>query len=83
MPTRERANGEQLISNGSPGYPDRLIERLGSAAPQSVSIIGSHAPLRGPIIAFLCSKEAPGATILKAFDQAAAWRDAGCGMLRD
>lgn len=27
--------------------------------------------------AFLCSKETPGATILKAFDQAAAWRDAG------
>jgi len=28
--------------------------------------------------AFLCSKETPGSTILKAFDQAAAWRDAGC-----
>jgi hypothetical protein len=26
--------------------------------------------------AFLCSKGTPGATILKAFDQAAAWRDA-------
>lgn len=28
--------------------------------------------------AFLCSKETPGATILKAFDRAAAWREAGC-----
>jgi hypothetical protein len=27
--------------------------------------------------AFLCSKATPGAIILKAFDQAAAWRDAG------
>lgn len=27
--------------------------------------------------ALFCSKETPGATILKAFDQAAAWRDAG------
>ena len=78
MPSRERANSEQRVSKGSPGYPGRLIERLGSDAPQCVSIIGSHAPLRGPITAFLCSKEAPGATILKAFDQAAAWRDAGC-----
>ena len=78
MPSRERANSEQLVTKGSPGYPGRLIERLGSDAPQCVSIIGSHAPLRGPITAFLCSKEAPGATILKAFDQAAAWRDAGC-----
>ncbi|MFZ5834984.1 MAG: DNA-binding protein [Pseudomonadota bacterium] len=34
-------------------------------------------PLSAPMSAFLCSKEAPGATILKAFDQAAAWRDAG------
>ena len=78
MPSRDRANSEQLVPKGSPGYPDRLIERLGSDAPQSISIIGSRAALLGPITAFLCSKEAPGATILKAFDQAAAWRDAGC-----
>jgi predicted Rossmann fold nucleotide-binding protein DprA/Smf involved in DNA uptake len=30
------------------------------------------------LTAFLCSKETPGSTILKAFDQAAAWRDTGC-----
>ena len=29
------------------------------------------------LTAFFCSKETPGATILKAFDQAAAWRDMG------
>ena len=81
MPSSNRANGEQLVPKGSPGYPDRLIERLGSDAPQSISIIGSRAALRGPITAFLCSKEAPGATILKAFDQAGCL--AGCGMLRD
>ena len=34
--------------------------------------------LSSSLTAFLCSKEAPGSTILKAFDQAAAWRDAGC-----
>lgn len=28
--------------------------------------------------AFLCSKETPGSTILKALDQAVAWRDSGC-----
>lgn len=30
------------------------------------------------MVAFLCSIDTPGSTILKAFDQAAAWRDAGC-----
>jgi predicted Rossmann fold nucleotide-binding protein DprA/Smf involved in DNA uptake len=34
-------------------------------------------PLLDSLTAFLCSKEAPGSAILKAFDQATAWRDAG------
>jgi hypothetical protein len=75
---RLRGITEKRSPRGSPRYPDRLIERLGGAAPQSISIIGSGEHLKGPLIAFLCSKEAPGATILKAFDQAAAWRDSGC-----
>ena len=76
-PSSDSANREEFVSKDSPGYPDRLIERLGPYAPQSISIIGSHEPFNGPLTAFLCSKETPGATILKAFDQAAAWRDAG------
>jgi predicted Rossmann fold nucleotide-binding protein DprA/Smf involved in DNA uptake len=34
-----------------------------------------------PLTAFFCSKKNPGATILKAFDQAAAWRDTGQGVI--
>lgn len=72
----ERAAGPQFISQGDQTYPDRLIRRLGAYAPKSITVVGSSAPLSSPMTAFLCSKETPGATILKAFDQAAAWRDA-------
>lgn len=54
-----------------------LTERLGANAPKSITIAGSPTPIAAPMTAFLCSKESPDATILKAFDQAAAWRDAG------
>lgn len=77
MPSAERAHGPQSISQGDRAYPDGLIRRLGADAPKTVTVAGSPAPLSSPMTAFLCSKETPGATILKAFDQAAAWRDAG------
>lgn len=77
MVRADRAPTRKLISRTEAGYPERLIARLGGDAPQSITIIGTPAPLTGPTTAFLCSKETPGATILKAFDQAAAWRDAG------
>lgn len=77
MPGAERADGPRLISQGDRTYPDRLILRLGENAPKSIIVVGSPAPLSSPLTAFLCSKDTPGATILKAFDQAAAWRDAG------
>ena len=77
MPDAERAAGPQSISQGDPTYPDRLIRRLGANAPKSIAIAGSPTPIAAPMTVFLCSKETPGATILKAFDQAAAWRDAG------
>ena len=77
MARAERASGPQIISQSDRNYPDLLIRRLGADAPKMISIIGSPAPLSAPMTAFLCSKETPGATILKAFDQAAAWRDAG------
>ena len=56
---------------------DLLIRRLGADAPKCISFLGSPTPSSVPLTAFLCSKETPGATILKAFDQLAAWRDAG------
>lgn len=77
MPGAERAAGPQFISQGDQTYPWRLILRLGANAPKSIAVAGSPTPLAAPMTAFLCSKETPGATILKAFDQAAAWRDGG------
>jgi predicted Rossmann fold nucleotide-binding protein DprA/Smf involved in DNA uptake len=77
MPGAERAASPQSISQGDRAYPDRLIRRLGADAPKMISVVGSPALLSAPMTAFLCSKEAPGGTILKAFDQAAAWRDTG------
>ena len=78
MPRSERADGPKVISQADPAYPARLTFRLGESAPKTISIVGSSAPLSSPLTAYLCSKETPGATILKAFDQAAAWRDTGC-----
>ena len=77
MPPKDARTIGQPILRGSAVYPARLNQCLGTDAPQSISIIGSFAPLLSPMTAFLCSKEAPGATILKSFDQAAAWREAG------
>jgi len=77
MPGAEQAYSPQVISQGDRTYPDRLIRRLGAEAPTKISVVGAPPPLSAPMAAFLCSKETPGATILKAFDQAAAWRDAG------
>jgi hypothetical protein len=67
----------QAIVQGESAYPVRLIQRLGSDAPKRIMVAGATVSLSAPMTAFFCSKETPGATILKAFDQAAAWRDMG------
>lgn len=77
MPAAEWSYSSQTIERGKRGYPGRLPQRLGADAPPAISFVGSPALLSAPLTALLCSKEAPGATILKAFDQAAAWRDSG------
>jgi len=75
MPTAPQSPTLRAVPQGDAAYPQRLTTRLGPAAPATLSIIGDAAPLQGLMTGFLCSKETPGATILKAFDQAAAWRD--------
>jgi len=77
VPAAERSQSPQAFAQGSQGYPGRLLRRLEAHAPPAIAILGPSAPLWASMVALLCSKEAPGATILKAFDQAAAWRDAG------
>lgn len=65
------------IAQDSKYYPRRVLDRLDDKAPAAIAVYGNPRRLSLPQTAFLCSKETPGATILKAFDQVAAWRDAG------
>lgn len=58
-------------------YPARLRGRLGEAAPAQLTTLGNLALLALPKTGLFCSARCPGAAILRAYDQAAHWRDAG------
>ena len=58
-------------------YPARLRERLGDAAPAQLTAFGNLDLLALPKTALFCSARCPGAAILRAYDQAAHWRDTG------
>lgn len=58
-------------------YPARLRERLGEDAPPRLAALGNLDLLALPKTAFFCSARCPGNVILRTYDQAAQWRDAG------
>jgi predicted Rossmann fold nucleotide-binding protein DprA/Smf involved in DNA uptake len=58
-------------------YPARLREHLGSSAPSQVFTLGNLNLLALPTTALFCSARCPGDAILRAYDQAAKWRDEG------
>ena len=58
-------------------YPARLRERLGDEAPAQLSALGNLDLLLLPKTALFCSARCPGDAILRTYDQAARWRDAG------
>lgn len=58
-------------------YPARLRERLGEAAPAQLCALGNLDLLALPKTALFCSARCPGDAILRTYDQAARWRDAG------
>ena len=58
-------------------YPARLRERLGGDAPDQVTAVGNLDLLALPKTALFCSARCPGDAILRAYDQAAKWRDEG------
>jgi predicted Rossmann fold nucleotide-binding protein DprA/Smf involved in DNA uptake len=66
-----------LAFRGSASYPRALARRLGDSAPEVITIFGPSTPLSGHLVALFCSQKTPGAAILKALDQAAAWREEG------
>ena len=58
-------------------HPARLWQRLGDAAPAQLSALGNLDLLALPKTALFCSARCPGDAILRSYDQAARWRDAG------
>lgn len=57
--------------------PRRLTARLGKEAPQELWGLGNISLLDERMTALFCSARCPGDVILRAYDQAARWRDAG------
>ena len=62
-------------------YPARLRRRLGDAAPAQLSALGNLDLLASPTTALFCSARCPGEAILRTYDKAARWRDAGRGVI--
>ncbi len=58
-------------------WPRLLTVRLGTTAPPQLSALGNLDLLPLPKTALFCSARCPGDVILRAYDQAAKWRDAG------
>lgn len=58
-------------------YPARLRERLGADAPPRLTAVGNLNLFALLKTALFCSARCPGDAILRAYDQAAKWRDEG------
>jgi predicted Rossmann fold nucleotide-binding protein DprA/Smf involved in DNA uptake len=58
-------------------YPARLRQRLGTDAQAELTALGNLDLLSLAMTALFCSARCPGNAILRAYDQAAQWRDAG------
>jgi predicted Rossmann fold nucleotide-binding protein DprA/Smf involved in DNA uptake len=52
-------------------------ERLGSAAPESLYVLGDEGILLQPMIALVCSVKCPGSVVIRTFDAIRELRDAG------
>jgi len=58
-------------------YRAYLLERLGNDTPAQIFAVGNLDLLSLPKTALFCSARCPGDAILRAYDQAAKWRDEG------
>lgn len=67
----------EIIPRDDPRYPARLLQRLGPDAPPELTALGNLGLLSRPMTALFCSARCPGKLILRTYDQAAQWRDAG------
>lgn len=66
-----------VLSKGDATFPARLLARLSADAPPHLTALGNLDLLALPKTALFCSARCPGSAILRAYDQAAHWRDAG------
>ena len=67
----------ETIPRDDPRYPARVRERLGVDAPPKLTALGNLDLLALAKTALFCSARCPGNVILRTYDQAAQWRDAG------
>ena len=58
-------------------WPKQLSDRLGADCPLQLAALGNPALLAVRLAALFCSARCPGEAILRAYDQAAHWRDIG------
>lgn len=65
------------ITPGDAHWPRLLAERLGASVPSQIFALGNLNLLALPKTALFCSARCTGDAILRAYDQAAKWRDAG------
>jgi predicted Rossmann fold nucleotide-binding protein DprA/Smf involved in DNA uptake len=57
-------------------YPRCFAEKLGDTSPDPITVLGNLDLLSLPKTALFCSARCPGSAILRAYDQAARWREA-------
>lgn len=67
----------EIIPYDDPRFPAKLRERLGRIASPQVTALGNLDLLALPKTALFCTARCPGSAILRAYDQAAHWRDLG------
>ena len=65
------------LTPGDARWPLRISSQLGGAAPAELHALGNLELLTLPKTALFCSARCPGDAILRAYDQAAKWRDEG------
>lgn len=66
-----------IIQSTDSIYPARVRARLGDHAPKQLFAVGNLDFLAQPKTALFSSSQCPGDAILRTYDQAASWRDAG------
>ena len=77
LPLKRLNLSPQTLAQADAAYPARLRERLGTQAPSQLTLLGNAELLTHAKIALFCSARCPGSAVLRAYDQAAHWRDTG------